>query len=98
MSDTKTYIYRMTHYSNIEFILREGLHCCNCKPQDPEYTSIGYKTLINNRGRSVVSIDPGGVLNDYIPFYFHYKMPMLYNIWKKDVADTMVPRMRLFIW
>lgn len=46
----------------------------------------------------MVSIDPGGVLNDYIPFYFHYKMPMLYNIWKKDVADTMVPRMRLFIW
>ncbi len=87
MSDSKTYIYRMTHYSNIEFILREGLHCCNCKPQDPEYTSIGYKTLITNRGKSVVSIDPGGVLNDYIPFYFHYKMPMLYNIWKKEVAD-----------
>lgn len=87
MAEVKTYIYRMTHYSNLEFIINNGLHCCNCGTQDPNYTNIGFKTLIDNRGKSTVPIAPGGVLNDYIPFYFHYKMPMLYNIWKKEVLD-----------
>jgi hypothetical protein len=30
---------------------------------------------------------PGGILNDYIPFYFHYKMPMLYHVFKGRVKE-----------
>jgi hypothetical protein len=77
----------MTHYQNIEFILANGLHCCNCNVQDPEFINIGHKSLIKSRGNSQVSIAPGGVLNDYIPFYFHYKMPMLYHIFKGRVNE-----------
>jgi hypothetical protein len=87
MSQKKTYIWRMTYYRNIGFILRNGLHCCNCGVQDKEYVSIGFKTLITNRGAWPVTKDPNGVLNDYIPFYFHYKMPMLYKIFKNEVQD-----------
>lgn len=87
MSEKKTYIWRMTYYRNVGFILRHGLHCCNCAVQDPDYVGIGFKTLIHNRGAWPVAIEPAGVLNDYIPFYFHYKMPMLYKIWHKEVAD-----------
>lgn len=83
----KTYLLRMTHYSNIGFILRNGLHCCNGGVQAPNYISIGSRTLINRRGAWPVTVPPGGVLNDYIPFYFHYKMPMLYKIWKSEVPD-----------
>jgi hypothetical protein len=87
----KTYIWRMTDYRNIGFILQNGLHCCNCGVQDPNYINIGHKTLITNRGTAALPIEPGGVSNDYVPFYFHYKMPMLwhiYNGWVKDYAGT----------
>ncbi len=77
----------MTHYRNTGFILENGLHCCNCGVQDPDYINIGHKTLIDNRGQSPVSELPGGVLNDYIPFYFYYKMPMLYHIFKGIVKE-----------
>lgn len=77
----------MTHFLNTEFILLNGLHCCNCGVQDPNFTSIGHQLLINNRGQSKVSITPGGVLNDYVPFYFHYKMPMLYHLFKGTVKE-----------
>ena len=86
-ANDKTYIWRMTDYRNIGFILKNGLHCCNCGVQDPHYINIGHKTLIINRGNSAVTLPPGGVLNDYIPFYFHYKMPMLYHIFKGWVKD-----------
>jgi hypothetical protein len=55
--------------------------------QDPDYINIGHRSLITNRGQSAVTINPGGILNDYIPFYFHYKMPMLYHIFKGMVKD-----------
>ena len=87
MSEQKTYIWRMTYYRNVGFILRNGLHCCNCAVQDPAYVGIGFKTLISQRGAWPVNINPEGVLNDYIPFYFHYKMPMLYKIYNKEVPD-----------
>lgn len=77
----------MTHFRNTGFILHNGLHCCNCGVQDPDFTSIGHQSLINYRGQSKVSIAPGGVLNDYIPFYFHYKMPMLYHLYKGTVKE-----------
>ncbi len=77
----------MTYYRNMGFILKNGLHCCNCGIQDPDFISIGHQSLINYRGQSPVSISPGGVLNDYIPFYFHHKMPMLYHLYKRTVKE-----------
>lgn len=87
MSLKAKYVWRMTDYKNIGFILQNGLHCCNCEVQDSNFISIGHKTLINNRGGSALPLSPFGVLNDYIPFYFHYKMPMLYHIFKNKVID-----------
>jgi hypothetical protein len=51
------------------------------------YRNIGHRSLIDNRGQAAITIEPGGVLNDYIPFYFHYKMPMLYQIYGGLVKD-----------
>lgn len=82
----KTYIWRMTHYTNIGFILQNGVHSSNGHIHDPDYVNIGFKNLSSLRGMEEVIIPPGGVLNDYIPFYFHYKMPML-----KKIADQEVP-------
>lgn len=87
MSQKRTRIWRMTHYRNIEFILLNGLHCCNCAVRDPNYINIGFRNLSSNRGQRGVNAPAGGVLNDYIPFYFHHKMPMLHKIFKGEVSD-----------
>lgn len=83
----KTYIWRMTHYTNIGFILQNGIHSCNGQVHDPNYVNIGHRTLITGRGQSPIVVPPAGVLNDYVPFYFHYKMPMLYHIFQGIVPD-----------
>ena len=80
-------IFRMTHYKNLSYIFREGLLCSNSEIKDPSFIPIGHRTLIAMRGHEAVSIAPFGVLNDYVPFYFHYKMPMLYQIANGEVPD-----------
>jgi hypothetical protein len=87
MSQKRTRIWRMTHYRNIEFILLNGLHCCNCPVRDSNYINIGFRSLSSKRGQREVNAPSGGVLNDYIPFYFHNKMPMLHKIFKGEVND-----------
>ncbi len=47
--------------------------------------NIGHRNLIAKRGSRVVPLLPGGVLNDYIPFYFAPRSPMLYSIYRNNV-------------
>lgn len=75
-----TYIYRITHVENIPWITANGLHCQNSCNQDPKFRPIGIQNLINKRSSRPVPVNPGGMLSDYIPFYFTSRSPMLYNI------------------
>lgn len=78
---TSRYIFRMIHYSNLEFILKHGMHTKNSPLCDPDYINIGDTKLIEQRRNFQVGINPpGGDLGDYIPFYFGGHSPMLYNI------------------
>lgn len=79
-SDEKTWIYRITHYRNLPWILDHGLHCRNSSKQDPNFINIGNAELIDKRANRPVPIAPGGHLNDYVPFYFCKHSVMLYNI------------------
>lgn len=83
-----TWIYRITHYSNLDFILKNGIHCCNSNTKDPNFINIGDTSLINSRGITTVPIHPSGVLNDYVPFYFGVHSPMLYKIYKGSVQNV----------
>ena len=38
---TSKFIFRMIHYSNLEFILKHGLYTKNSRMKDPEYINIG---------------------------------------------------------
>lgn len=88
MSDQpKTRIYRLTHYRNLPFIFRNGLHCPNCIVKHPDFVNIGFQTLIDSRGTTPVKVEPGGVLNDYVPFYFCPRSPMLFMIHKGRVLE-----------
>jgi hypothetical protein len=74
------FIFRIAHLANVPWILDHGLHCRNAQDCDPNYVEIGNPELIEKRRHRIVPIPPGGVLSDYIPFYFTPHSPMLLNI------------------
>jgi hypothetical protein len=48
--------------------------------QDPNFVEIGRPEIISRRTSRKVNQPPGGVLADYVPFYFNSRTPMLMNI------------------
>ena len=73
-------IFRITHFNNLDFILKNGIHCCNSGIQDPTFVNIGNPSIISRRNYIQVPVPPGGVLNDYVPFYLGVHSPMLLQI------------------
>lgn len=80
LTPEKALFFRMTHRSNIPWILQNGLRCSHSTLQDPEFVSIGNPDLIERRQSRNVPTPPGGTLADYVPFYFTPFTPMLYNV------------------
>lgn len=74
-----TPIYRFTHIDNLQIYLsRGGLHAPNFFPDDGfEYRTCHNTEIQALRHLKKVSCGPGGVIHDYIPFYFGYLTPML---------------------
>ncbi len=74
-------IFRMVHFDNLEYVLRNGMCTRNHVLSDPAYINIGDSDLIAQRQVYPVNIiPPGGFLGDYVPFYFGGHSPMLLNI------------------
>lgn len=81
LNPEKALIFRMVHIHNLPWILRHGnLFARNASQQDPNYVNIGITELIAKRSRHSVPIAPGGVLSDYVAFYFTPFSMMMYNI------------------
>ena len=74
------YIYRITHVRNVPWILDHGLACQSSAERDPDFVEIGKPELIGRRQSRSIKMPPGGILANYIPFYFTTKSPMLLNI------------------
>lgn len=74
-------VFRMTHIDNVPFIVRNGLWSELSEVQDPRFVPIGNPSIIEKRTHKPVGANPpGGVLGEYIPFYFAGRSPMLLNI------------------
>lgn len=80
LTPAKGLIFRITHRNNLAWILDHGTHCRNSVVRDPNFVTIGLVDLIEKRARQIVPIPPGGLLSDYVPFYFTPLSPMLLNI------------------
>jgi len=80
LTPEKGLIFRITHRSNLPWILRNGLHCRRSNVNDPNFVSIGNPELIERRRAREVPVPPGGMLDEYVPFYFTPLSPMLLNI------------------
>ena len=73
-------LYRIVHFQNVEYILKNGMYTRQSPHFDPNYVNIGDNTLISERHDYPVRIQDYGSLGDYVPFYFAGRSPMLLNI------------------
>jgi len=80
LNPTKALIWRIVHRDNLPWILDNGLHCGNGDHHSPSWISIGNDELITKRADHPVPVGLGGVLNDYVPFYFTPFSVMMKNI------------------
>lgn len=80
LNPERALIFRIIHRANLDWVLQHGLHCGNSETRSPHWVSIGNQELIGKRASWPVTAAPGGVLNDYVPFYFTPFSPMMLNI------------------
>jgi hypothetical protein len=70
LNPEKALIWRIDHRDNLPWILDNGLLCENSTPKASEYVAIGNADGVDRRRLREVPIAPGGVLADYVTFYF----------------------------
>ena len=63
-------VFRITHRDNVPHILAKGLHCQSSDVVNPDFVPIGSPSIIDKRASKTVGAPPGGMLVDYVPFYF----------------------------
>lgn len=82
-----TLLYHITHVRNLTSVLARGglLACGDLRRLDVGYTDIAHQHIQDRRAAKKVLRGPGGVLHDYIPFYFAPRSPMLFTISKGNV-------------
>ncbi len=80
LNPEKALIWRIVHKDNLSWILDNGLHCAHSQRRAEKWISIGNPELIDKRAGHPVPLSPGGVLNDYVPFYFTPFSVMMRNI------------------
>ena len=80
LNPDKALIFRITHWKNLPWLLDNGLNCSSSNRQDDKFIAIGNQDLIQDRSTHAVPVPHGGLLADYIPFYFTPYSPMLLNI------------------
>lgn len=80
-------LYHMSHVDNIGSIMERGALYCDADRVERGIRplEISYMDLKRRRLREKVRVPPGGVLADYVPFYFAPCSPMLYVIHKGRV-------------
>jgi len=90
VNSLERHVFRITHIDNVPWILQHGLHANSSAVRDPNFVSIGNPDLISRRSGRVVPVEPGGTLDDYVPFYFCTRSVMLYKIHTGQVEGVNV--------
>jgi len=82
-----TAIYHITHIRNLPNIINDGGLWCDSESvrRNLQPVEIAYTEIKARRIRRRVTVPPGGVLAEYVPFYFCNRSPMLYTIHKGNV-------------
>jgi hypothetical protein len=83
---TRGLLFHFTHISNLPSIVAHGLSCDATAQDGRMQVEVGNHDIKLRRRSRQVPIEPGGVVSDYVPFYFAARSPMLYVIWRGQVA------------
>ena len=77
-----TPILRLIHIDNLSVCLQRGaLYAPNSEPEDGlEYRTIHNTEIQAEREARAIPCGPGGVAHDYVPFYFGYLSPMMFQL------------------
>lgn len=77
-----TPILRLIHIRNLHvYLARCGIHAPNQEPDDGLVYRPNHDVDIQQkRGIEAVPCGPGGVVHDYVPFYFGYLSPMMLQL------------------
>jgi hypothetical protein len=74
-------LFHFTHLDNLPAILATGALLADADVTGTALvTDMGNAGIERNRRRRPVPLPPGGVVADYVPFYFAPRSPMLYRI------------------
>lgn len=84
MSEPLPWVYHFTHVTNLPSVIEHGLLSDTLASNLLE-TEIGNRTIKAQRARRAVPIPPGGVVADYVPFYYATRSPMMYAIHRGNV-------------
>jgi hypothetical protein len=74
----KTAVFHITHMDNLASMLSLGQLLAKNVMVSGACESIANEEVQNRRSKVVIPIAPGGLLHDYVPFYFAPRSPMLY--------------------
>ncbi len=77
-SPETTFIYHFTNINNLGSIVKRGLIADSFLSED-NYINSGNPKIKGRRKAKIVPF--GGVVADYVPFYFASRSPMLYTQW-----------------
>ncbi|MCY3561263.1 MAG: DUF4433 domain-containing protein [bacterium] len=79
-------LYHLTHVDNLPSIANDGLRSDgDVEDNDLLEVDIGNQDVKARRRRMAVPVGPGGVVADYVPFYFAPRSPMLFAIHRGGV-------------
>lgn len=83
-----TPVLHFTHAAHIANVAEHGLLSDTVAQERGLLTNeIGNRGIKERRRRRAVPIAPGGVVADYVPFYFAPRSPMLYSIYRGNVPE-----------
>ena len=81
-----TPIYHFTHAKNLSNILSNSrVYCKSRLPNSDQLVNVSHQNIQERRRDKQIGCHPGGILHDYVPFYFATQSPMMYVISKGGV-------------
>lgn len=79
-------LFHFTHVANLPSVIVHGLRSDSAVRADGSLAvEVGEDRIKEQRRRRAVPMGPGGVVADYVPFYFAARSPMLYTINRGNV-------------
>lgn len=93
-----TPIYHFTHISNLSSLISSGGVICKNGVDSSSiiYRSAAYDSVQGHREIFQVPVAPGGLIHDYVPFYFNSLSPMLFAVHKGNIPGVSMSEVVFF--